>query len=861
MERRKLVLVCAVLAFLGLGAWSLRVSAQASTFVSPRGGPGPDRVDRAVRSDVSAPLRTIRPIPPAPTKLKEGPENPMTPFKGSIPKGPDAALQTFLSPFAMPAPIQNFEGQPNLWAVFPPDTNGDVGRNHYIQMVNLGFQIFSKTGVSLYGPANNNTLWTGFGGLCETTNNGDPIVLYDPMADRWLLSQFAFASTSTPTHQCFAISTSPDPLGSYYRYDFQSTPNIAPNRFEDYPHIGVWPDAYYMTTNEFTPSFVGGGNFAFNRVKMLQGDPSAEMIYIHNPDGGQLPTDLDGPPPPAGTPNFIMEWYDNSNLAMWKFHVDFVTPALSTVTGPLLIPVTPFSDVICTGVSRGACIDQPGTPVKLEGITDRLMHRVQYRNFGDHESLIVHHTVNAAGTTPGVAGLRWYEIRDPNGARDVYQQSTYSPDSTHRWMGSAAMDGSGDLAIGYSVSSSTVFPGIRYAGRLVSDPLNTLAQGEATLINGGGSQTATQNANDGRWGDYSMLAVDPADECTFWYTQEFIRVTTLVNWNTRIGSFRFPSCVSPGTPTPVPTATGVPPTATSTPTATAQPCFGSSTITGSLTSSDPVQNGRLVRSGAVSSCAVPVTCPGVSGADTAQRHYDAYTFINNTGTSQCVTVNVDARACSTGAVYSVTYLGSFDPTNLCANFLAQAGQLFPVENYSFSVAAGATFVVVVHEASANQGCALYTLSVNGCLENTPTPTPTFTPTNTPTATPTPGTNGCDVGYWKNHTSNWPTPYTTATTLGSKFTLPTCGNINTLGSDTFLTALNYNGGSQLRDAAKTLLRQAVAALLNAASGVGYPLHQDQIKAEVNAALASCNRQTILAEANRLEAFNKLHCPLR
>ena len=194
--------------------------------------------------------------------------------------------------------------------------------------------------------------------------------------------------------------------------------------------------------------------------------------------------------------------------------------------------------------------------------------------------------------------------------------------------------------------------------------------------------------------------------------------------------------------------------------------------------------------------------------------------------------------------------------------------LAPIESYSFTVPAGATFVVVVHEASANEGCASYTLSVNGCLVNTRTPTPTFAPTNTPTntptftptLTPTPGNNGCGAGYWKNHTAHWPAPYSTATTLGSTFILPSCGSINTLGGDSFLTALNYNGGPQLRDAAKILLRQAVAALLNAASGIGYPLNQAQIKNEVNAALASCNRQTILAESDRLDHFNNLYCPL-
>src|SRR5215212_3330733 len=213
MQRKMGILLLGALALLSLGALSLRAQAHPSSPVWAAGrtsGPGPDRVDQAVRSDTSPPLRTIRPIPPTTAKLQEAPENPTIPLVGNIPKGPDAVLQRTFGPLVMPGPIQNFEGQPNLWSVFPPDTNGDVGRNHYIQMVNLGFQIFTKTGSSLYGPANTNTLFTGFGGLCEITNNGDPVVLYDPLADRWLLSQFAF--TGNDTHECFAISTSPDPL-------------------------------------------------------------------------------------------------------------------------------------------------------------------------------------------------------------------------------------------------------------------------------------------------------------------------------------------------------------------------------------------------------------------------------------------------------------------------------------------------------------------------------------------------------------------------------------------------------------------------------------------------------------------------
>ena len=447
----------------------------------------------------------------------------------------DPIVQRAFGPFVMPTPIQNFEGVPNLWGGYPPDTNGEVGPNNYVQQVNIGFQIWNKTGTSLYGPASFNTLFTGFGGACQTKNDGDPDVVYDQLTDRWLLTQF---TTTPPYKQCIAISTSGDPTGSYYRYAFAET------TFEDYPHLGVWPDAYYMSTNDS-----GSTHYAFEKARMLVGDPTARMITFHIGDSGLLPSDLDGyNPPPPGSPNYFLEWYNNSpgQLRLWKYHVDWTTPANSTFTGPVTIAVADFDPNV-------GGIDQPGTSVRLDDLSDRLMYRVAYRNLGDHEALLANHTVRDSTTTK--AGVRWYELRDPNGTPAVFQQGTYAPDATNRWMGSVAMDNQGNIAVGFSVSSSTLYPSIRYAGRLVSDPVGQLSQGENTLIAGTGSQTGSV----ARWGDYSDITVDPTDDCTFWYTTEYIQVTGERTWRTQIGSFKFPSC-SAGAPTA--TVTGTPPTIT-----------------------------------------------------------------------------------------------------------------------------------------------------------------------------------------------------------------------------------------------------------------------------------------------------------
>jgi hypothetical protein len=227
--------------------------------------------------------------------------------------------------------------------------------------------------------------------------------------------------------------------------------------------------------------------------------------------------------------------FGGGHLNLWRFHVDWTTPANTTLTGPIAIPVASFA-AACGG---GTCVQQPGVSQKLDSLGDRLMYRLAYRNFGDHKSLVVNHSVKVGTTRKNpYTGIRWYEIRNPGGTPEVFQQSTFSPDQTFRWMGSAGMDKQGNLAIGYSASSKTVFPSIRYTGRLATDPLNTL-QAEATILNGLGSQTGF---NLDRWGDYSGLSIDPVDDCTFWYTTEYLRTNGAWNWSTQIASFKFPGC-------------------------------------------------------------------------------------------------------------------------------------------------------------------------------------------------------------------------------------------------------------------------------------------------------------------------------
>jgi hypothetical protein len=521
----------------------------------------PDSSGFASRHDVSPPLRDI-PVafetPPTTVREMEGPVKNEDLGRAATgrPQIADPVLQNSFSglPWQVNAFVAgvNFEGINNLDAVYPPDTNGDVGPNHYVQMVNLHFAIYSKTGTLLYDPAPANTLWTGFGGACQTSNDGDPIVLYDKIADRWILSQFVATS---PYGECLAVSTTPDPTGSYNRYFFA----FSSTDFYDYPKLGIWPDGYYLSAVRFsTTAFLGSSAIALDRTAMLAGAAAAYQEFkTSTAYGVLLPSSLDGSAlPPAGSPNYFVE-IGFTALHLWKFHVDWATPANSILTGLADLPVAAYN-VLCPGTR--SCIPQPGTAIKVDGLGDRLMHRLAYRNLGAYESLVVTHNVNAAASGTQ-AGVRWYEIRSPNGAAFLYQQGTYAPDANHRWLGSAAMDKLGNIALGYSVSSGAVFPSIRYTGRLVSDPLGLMTEIETSLIAGSGSQTGSAS----RWGDYANMAVDPVDDCTFWFTSEYLTTTGTAPWRTRIGSFRFSNCI----PGPPPTATFTPtPTTTATATTT-----------------------------------------------------------------------------------------------------------------------------------------------------------------------------------------------------------------------------------------------------------------------------------------------------
>jgi hypothetical protein len=489
--------------------------------------------------------------------------------------GQDPVVQHRKGTGPLSAPIQNFDGiclpfgppcaQQSSCSCLPPDTDGEVGGSQYVQMVNTDLAVYSKTGSVLRTATPINELWANTNGECKAHNDGDPVVVYDQVARRWLLSQFIATPTGDEQYgECIAVSTSSDATGSYYLYEFLFGPDV----FFDYPKIGVWPDGYYMMANEFPSSSVtssGTGVFAFERSKMLQGRTARVVFFdesAHNPPGGQyigmLPGDLEGArAPAAGAPNWFAEVDDptgvpptdpNDNgfdLRLWAFHVDWSNPANSTFGNngapSSTLPVALFVRPQCV-YGYGDCAPQAGGAQQLDVLGDRLMFRLPYRNFGSYASILLNHSVKANGRI----GVRWYEVRIPSGGSpSIYQQGTYAPDDTAtnplwRWMGSIAEDRNGDIALGYSASGPNDFPSVRYTGRAAGDALGQMTQAEQVAYTGTGPQTEVE----GRWGDYSDLTVDPSDDCTFWYTQEYLATDTVLlgTWRTRIVSFKFPGC-------------------------------------------------------------------------------------------------------------------------------------------------------------------------------------------------------------------------------------------------------------------------------------------------------------------------------
>jgi hypothetical protein len=521
---------------------------------------------RAAKFAKSPPLALIRPAAAAPAEPRQVPNRFDTRKRlaqrakpAPLAADPLAARRYQPRPLApMPAPLLSFEGTTDAdnaaqagGLIVPPDTNGDVGPNHYVQWNNLVFEVFDKSGTSLLGPLAGNTLFTGFGGPCETNNDGDPVVLYDQLADRWVLSQFSIAQGT----QCVAVSETPDPTGAYFLYAF----NVTPGAENDYPKMALWPDAYYSTYRRFGGPGFGIVAAAMERDKMLTGDPGAGLLTfdLNAPSGpgcagagdcyeGVLPVHLEGTTlPPGGTPGMLVMSFDDEAFStvtdgtqdsykLWTIDVDWTAgPPTGTLSGPVSVPTAEMDINLC---NFDLCVPQKDSGELLDHLSFFTMFRAIYRNFGTHQSLWVNNSVDVGGDR---AGIRWAELRDPAGTPTLFQSGTHAPDDgLHRWMGSLSVDKAGNMALGYSVSGTDLFPSIRYAGRLAGDPLGELTQTETELHAGTGSQVASF----GRWGDYSAMTVDESDDCTFWYTQEYYDTTTDFDFKTRVGAFKFPSC-------------------------------------------------------------------------------------------------------------------------------------------------------------------------------------------------------------------------------------------------------------------------------------------------------------------------------
>jgi hypothetical protein len=527
------------------------------------------RVGQAIAFDETPPLRQLAPVRATaaePSNIGEREGAPQV-SAAAVPAEPDGALQTTKPANQMPGPLLTFEGpsnEDNFHAygirVNPPDPDGDVGRNHYVAMINLTFAVYSKQGQLLLGPAGIGTLWQGFAVDDCTDPSGDPIVLYDELANRWILTQF---TTRGPEFfNCVAVSKTGDPTGAYFRYAFSTGPN-----FPDYPKYGVMPDSLYITTREFDPHVNESiGVYAINKAKLIAGDPSPEIVafQLTGPPylvgDGLLPADFDGKRlPPPHSPEVILGSMDDDafdgapfdGLNVFHFNVDWSNPAAATFALVKQLPIAEYDTNYPCAPGPRDCLPQPGI-VNPEQFLDILSYRqrpiwrLQYRNFGTHESLVTNQSVEAR---PNQAGTRWWELRNPLDPV-VYQEGTWAPDDgIHRWMGSVAMDKQGNLAVGYSVVDAvSVFPGIRYAGRVAGGPLGQITHDEAVLQNGSGVQTTTNS----RWGDYTSMNVDPRDQCTFWYINEYYAKSGAPlpappgadtrPWQTRIGAFRFPDC-------------------------------------------------------------------------------------------------------------------------------------------------------------------------------------------------------------------------------------------------------------------------------------------------------------------------------
>ena len=553
-------------------------------------------VTRPVAFDVSLPLRDLAAQAPSrrapltasqePIEIRPEP-GPEVTYKGH---SGDGALQADFrgleaaSAVTIPGTLANFEGFSNQdnfnifgFRVNPPDSNAAVGPNHVVEIINLVFGVFDKTGNKLLGPVDTGTLWAGFAVPDCTDPSGDPVVLYDKLENRWVLTQFTTRGLSDPTKpffNCVAVSITGDPTGAYFRYAFETTVNNV-FFFPDYPKYGTWTNSYVLTSRDFGPTTQYGISvYALEKAKMIEGNPNARMVHffldsavvpISQIGDGLLPADIDSlnEQPQDGAPIPIVGTMDDGGPygapfdALNVYNLSILweegNQPIASLKLAAQLSVASFDSIFPCGTVKGLtppatgrdCLPQPGVAgnqfLDILSYRQRPTYRLAYRNFGPFESLVTNQSVEAL---PGVAGVRWYEIRRKNGTYSIFQQGTYAPnDGVHRWMGSIAQDAKGDIALGFSVVNGTnVFPGIRYTGRLVGDPLGQLTLGEGTVINGTGVQRTTNS----RWGDYTSMQIDPTDDCTFWYLNEYYtaagQASSTAGWQTRIASFKLPGC-------------------------------------------------------------------------------------------------------------------------------------------------------------------------------------------------------------------------------------------------------------------------------------------------------------------------------
>jgi len=448
----------------------------------------------------------------------------------SLPVGPDPVLQTQMgTKTSTRAADPNFNG---MGGAFPPDPSGAAGLNHYVQAVNTSFKIHNKDGSQIL-PAM--SLCTLFPSPCS--NDGDPIVMYDRHADRWVITQFQISGNKI----LFAVSETEDPTGAYYTYSYSFS------QFPDYPKFSIWSDGYYMTANSGSQNVV-----VFDRAKMLAGDPTAGRIALNFPSGvsyffrSVLPADADGELPPYGTPNYLFHIQDDAwsgvsydHIIVFKFVTNWNTPANSSVTISQRIPTEPFNAVFTQSWND---IPQPGTSQRLDAIAGVFNYRAQYMRWVNYNTMMLCHVVdvnNAASIANKRAGIRWYELRQYGNDADweIYQQGSYAPAGTdHRWLGSISMDANGHIAMGYSIGGANRFASLAYTGRYSWDTPGVMTRAELIAVDGLSAQTGGN-----RFGDYAQMALDPVDPTVFWYTGEYLGSSGARR--TRVFSFRIDDIV------------------------------------------------------------------------------------------------------------------------------------------------------------------------------------------------------------------------------------------------------------------------------------------------------------------------------